>query len=103
MKSMLALSLGLWWHAGIRTPSRTGFLFGFASVLLDFISLVEVTSNGFFFSDRHMHLCLPAGFVQKMNSLCKMYTYFFQKRHFGYFIFIFVQGCCSENESLKGF
>lgn len=42
-------------------------------------------------SDTFMHLSLPAGFIQKMNSLCKMYT-FLWKRHFGYFILIFCAG-----------
>lgn len=47
MKSMLALSLGLWWHADIGTNSMTGFLFGFAYFLLDLISFEGVTSDGF--------------------------------------------------------
>lgn len=97
MKS-IELSLGLWFHADIRTPSMTGFFYCFASLLLDFISLEVVTSDGWqevmvplFLLDTLMHLSRPAGFGKKMISLCKMCA-FFVKRHFRYFIFIFCAG-----------
>lgn len=97
---MLALSLGLWWHAGIRTPSRTGFLFGFASVLL---SLVEVTGDGFFFLTL-MHLSVLYLSVFVLNSLCTIYTFITEETFWILHIrFLFVQHYCSESESLKSF